>query len=54
MRLNRQIFFHMHIRMAIPYHNAKFKSANSVKNVVWDQTAKLNDHQYFWLYGMFS
>ena len=31
----RQIFFRMHVRMAIPYHTAKLKSANSVKNIVY-------------------
>ena len=58
MPLNRQIkirqnFFRMHVRMAIPYHTAKFKSTNCVKNVVLGQTAKFNDRQYFRLYGIF-
>ena len=50
----RQFFFsvRMYIIMAIPYHTAKFKSANSVKNVVWGKTAKFNDRQYFRLYGI--
>ena len=39
-----QIFFHVHVRMAIPYHTAKFKSAN---NVVWGKTAKFNDDHIF-------
>ena len=47
----RQIFFCMRVRMAIPYHTAKFESKNSVKNIVWGQTAKFNDHQYFRLCG---
>ena len=56
MRLNcqikiRQIFFRVHVCMVIPYHTAKFKSTNSVKNVVWGKTAKFNDRQYFRLYG---
>ena len=38
--------------MAIPYHTAKFKSANSAKNIIWGKTAKFNDRQYFWLYSM--
>ena len=38
--------------MAILYHTAKLKSANSVKNVVWGKTAKLNDRQYFRLYSI--
>ena len=44
----------MHVCMAIPYHAAKFKSTNGVKNVVLGQTAKFNDRQYFWLYGIQS
>ena len=56
MPFNRQIkirlfFSRVHVHMAIPYHTTKFKSANSVKNVVWGKTAKFNDHQYFRLYG---
>ena len=47
----RQIFCRVHVRMVIPYHTAKFESANSVKNVVWGKTAKFNDRQYFRLYG---
>ena len=39
-------FFRVHVHMAIPYHTTKFKSTNSVKNVVWGKTAKFNDHQY--------
>ena len=38
----------VHIRIAILYHAAKFKSANTV---VWGQIAKFNDRQYSWLYG---
>ena len=49
----RQISFRVHVRMAIPYQTAKFKSNNSVKNVVWAQTAKFNDRQYFQLYGTY-
>ena len=48
----RQISFRLYVRMAIPYQTAKFKSNNSVKNVVWAQTAKFNDRQYFQLYGI--
>ena len=29
----RQKFFRVHVHMVIPYHTAKFKSANSVKNI---------------------
>ena len=42
----------MFVHMAIPYHTVKFKSAGSVKNVVWGKTAKFNDRQYFRLYGI--
>ena len=56
MRLNCQIkihhFFYVHVYMAIPYHTAKFKSTNGVKNVILVQTAKFNDRQYFRLYGV--
>ena len=38
--------------MTILYHTAKFNSNNGVKNVVLGQTAKFNDRQYFWLYGI--
>ena len=37
--------------MAIPYRTAKLKSANIFVTAVWDQTAKFNYRQYFWLYG---
>ena len=33
---NRQNFYHMHIRMAIPYHTAKFNTINN-----WGQTTML-------------
>ena len=36
--------------MAILYHTAKFKSANSVQNVVRGKTAKFNDRQYVTLH----
>ena len=38
------LFFrvHVHVRMAIPYHTIKFKSANSVKNVVWSKIMTTN------------
>ena len=42
----RQIFICVHVRMAILYHTARFKSAN---NIVWGKTAKFNDRQYFQL-----
>ena len=47
-----QTFLRVHVRMAIPYHTAKFKSTNGVKNIDWGQTAKFNDCQYFRLYGI--
>ena len=58
MSLNRQIkicqnFVRVHVNITISYHTAKFKSANSVKNVVWGKTAKFNDRQYFRLYGSY-
>ena len=52
MPFNRQIFICVHVRMAISYHTARFKSTNGVKNIVWGKTAKFNDHQYFRLYGI--
>ena len=58
MPLNRQIKIcqisfrvHVHNIMVILYQTAKFKYNNSVKNVVWAQTAEFNDRQYFQLYG---
>ena len=46
----RQICFRVHVRMVISYH-----TANSVApNVVWCQTAKFNDGQYFRLYGIYT
>ena len=50
-KLKSTNFFRVHVHMAIPYHTAKFKSTNSVKNVIWGKTAKFNDRQYFRLYG---
>ena len=47
-------FLRVHVRMVIPYHTAKFKSTNDVKNVVLGQTAKFNDRQYFRLYGIYA
>ena len=44
---NRQTFYCMHVLMAIPYHTTKFKSVNTVKHIIWGQTAKFNDCQYF-------
>ena len=38
-----QIFHRMHVCMAIPYHTAKFKSANTIQHVVWDQITKFNE-----------
>ena len=46
-----KILLRVHVRMAIPYHTAKFKSTNGVKNVIFGQIAKFNDRQYFQLYG---
>ena len=36
------------------YHTAKFKSANSVKNVVWGKATKFDDRQYFRLYTVYT
>ena len=36
------------------YHTTKFKSANSVKYVVWGKAAKFDDHQYFQLYTVYT
>ena len=40
-----------YVCMAIPYQTAKLKSANIIVMPVWEQTAKFNSRQYFWLYG---
>ena len=44
----------VYIHMAIPYRTTKFKSANTFISAAQDQTAKLKDRQYFWLYGIFG
>ena len=47
----RQNFLLAHIRMAIPYRTAKFKSANILSIAILGSTAKFNARQYFRLYG---
>ena len=37
--------------MAIPYRNAKFKSANILARAILGSTAKFNSRQYFQLYS---
>ena len=44
-------FFRAYIRMMLLYHAAKLKSTYITESYVWDQTAKFNFRQIFWLYG---
>ena len=43
---------YIHVRMAIPYRTAKFKSASILPIAILGSTVKFNSHQYFRLYGM--
>ena len=46
------LFPRVHVCTCVPHHQIEI--ANSVKNVVWGKATKFDDHQYFWLYTVYT